>query len=375
MSAFASNEIPPPLFREFTIDPEYLKSMPDELLRVLPLLFGYDNGRQLRICSEVWKKVLADKSNGCPLSRKKYEAIFKLLQDNKAFSNTPDTNTSAGGPSFWPQLEHCHSLRKFDAVLSNRQRFNGLPEDLRLHKLGDFADTGTSSPWYTPACLSIPRTAEAISSVLARLATHTTRVVFIDPYLLDGLRRMRPPTFPENPQWASISRTVQKIQAAKKSNARHPQVEARSLPPLEIHLHSSVWPLVKPNEDIAHIDQQLQHFEHLLKNLSPGAAVSSFIWKDSPDGDRMHDRYFLTDNWGIGSTGGLDCDVKDRPTDQTTTIFRLPCDTFQRLKKSFAGQGTHLNRRLIPLGDLKRWVETKRTRTTTHADLPVVTQP
>jgi hypothetical protein len=363
MSYLESNAVTHPLFREFTIDPRYLKSMPDELLRVLPLLFSYDAGRQLRLSSEAWKEAMADKSNGCPLSQKKYEAIFKLLEDNKALFNTLDTDTPAGGHSFWPQLDLCHNRRRFDAVLSNCQRFHGLPEDLRLLKLGDCADTGTSSPWYTPACLSIPRTAEAISSVLARLATHTTKVVFIDPYLLDGLRKMKPPHFPENPQWASISRTVQKIEAARKANAKHPQVKTLSLRPLEIHLHSSARPLVRHNEDITHIDQQLQHFEQLLKKLSPGAAVSSFIWEHHPKGDRMHDRYFLTDHWGVGSTGGLDCDAypsECRQTYETTTIFRLPCDTFQHLKKTFAGPDTRLNKLLIPRGELKRWAETER---------------
>lgn len=361
MSALESNEVTQPLFREFTIDPRYLKSMPDELLRVLPLLFSYDAGRQLRLSREVWNEAMADKSNGCPLSQKKYEAIFKLLQDNKALFNTLDTDTPAGGHSFWPQLDHCHNRRRFDAVLSSFQRFHGLPEDLRLLKLEDCADAATSSPWYTPACLSIPRTAEAISSVLARLATHTTRVVFIDPYLLDGLRKMKPLRFPENPQWASISRTVQKIEVARKSNVRHPQAEAQSLRPLEIQLHSSASPLVNHDKDISHIDQQLQHFEQMLKTLSPGAAVSSFIWEHPPDGERMHDRYFLTDHWGVGSTFGLDCE-RYCQTRQKTTLFRLPREIFGHLEENFVRPDTRLNDLLIPRGDLKRWIETERPK-------------
>ncbi|MFM8475039.1 MAG: hypothetical protein ACKOEO_04495 [Planctomycetaceae bacterium] len=365
MSALQSNEVTQPLFREFTIDPGYLKSMPDELLRVLPLLFGYDAGRQLRLSREVWDEAMADKSNGCALSQKKYLAIFKLLQDNKALFNTLDTDTPAGGQSFWPQLDLCHNRRRFDAVLSNRQRFHGLPEDLRLLKLGDCADTGTSSPWYTPACLSIPRTAEEISSVLAPLATHTTKVVFIDPYLLYQLRETQTSDSQVPDQWKSISRTVEKIEATRKSQAT-----------LEIQLHSSIHPFLdrKKNitqaehiiqsESIKHIDEQLRHFEQQLKKLSPSAIVSSFIWKGRPDEDRMHDRYFLTDHWGVGSTGGLDCDApQGRNTKQKTTIFRLPGDIFQALKTTFPPS----DKLLIPRGELRRWIENKRRKSNSES--------
>jgi hypothetical protein len=51
-------------------------------------------------------------------------------------------------------------------------------------------------------------------------------VVFIDPYLLDGLRKMKPPHFPENPQWASISRTVQKIEGKREASAGQNPVSA-----------------------------------------------------------------------------------------------------------------------------------------------------
>jgi len=358
MSAAAANAVTQPFIREFTIDPEYLKSIPDPLLRILPLLFGYDVGRLLRVSSDVWKAALAANANGCPHHTKKCEAIYKLLQDAGAFGYTHDTVNPAGDQHFWSQLDDCHNRRRFDAVLSNRPPFHGLPEDLRLLKLEDCASSGPNGPWHTPACLTIPRSAEAISSVLAPLATNATKVVFIDPYLLDGLRKMKPPHFPENPQWASISGTVKKIEAARKSNSKHPQVEAQSLRPLEIHLHSSVSPLVKHDQDISHIDQQLQHFEQQLKNLSPGAIVSSFIWKHHSRGDRMHDRYFLTDHWGVGSTGGLDCDVTRSASCQTTTIFRLSLHTFKRVKEDFAGLHTH--QKLIPNGDLKRWIETER---------------
>lgn len=173
---------------------------------------------------------------------------------------------------------------------------------------GDFALaadalTETSSPRWSPRHASTLRQVHDVSQALSPILRSCTEARFIDPYFDASIRDFSEP-------FASFLALLQ-----QRRDPERIKIEVHTAPRAD-----GAW---KKPADVAQekIRDCRTAFAPLLK---PGVSLRVFVWSEGvPGGDKLHNRYILTNQGGVAVQSGLDRSHPSSPhTDDLTLLSR-----------------------------------------------------
>lgn len=183
-----------------------------------------------------------------------------------------------------------HDRFPFHAVLARANSTNH-PSTLVAEGLGE-----ATPLWATPRGMTIARTAGDMAAAVATMLRIAEIIIFVDPYFRPGRIESRRP--------------LEKFLRAV-VNARPLEVPAR------IEVHTS---LVEDRSGTREFFED-QCRRNLPRYLPEGVRLVLLRLRERPGGERLHNRYILTDLGGLVFGAGLD-DGADGETDDVTLMDR-----------------------------------------------------
>ena len=237
-----------------------------------------------------WKRDVNQKANNLekkPLDKTRLADMLKVLS-NKRLART-DSQYSMG-KSWVRNATDEHTRRPFHAILASE-----IPDDSEQIIRGVLDEVLSHKYWQCLSSKSCNRTSEEIVEAVQSLLHVCKRVLFIDPHF--GLER------------PGYRATFEKFINAL--------VTDRPSLPSQIEIHC----LAKAEYSffVEKCDEWMSKW--VPRNLR----VRFFRWKQKQDGERLHDRFILTDLGGVEVSGGLDAGK----VGETTNIFLLSRDQYE----------------------------------------------
>jgi len=305
------------MYQEYAIDPTTICRSFDRFKLIWNGL-GYSEGRLLSRFPTKWQRKLLKSETYLSLSDGQRSKVREILT-REEFSQQ---KIIASGRSFKPETptwlgdaERVDTGKPVHAILSE--------ENPREHcSVACYNNIGEEGDcWSTPTPWQIKRCHTDIAKASGPLLKVSREILFIEPYFQFKTRFTRP-----------LKRMLETV------NDYEPRITR-----IEIHL--------KEGNPPDGFDTFLDGFEHDLRNKLQDCCtrpcdvlldkLEFFIW-DSPDDNRMHPRYILTDVSGLGFENGLDED----PTGGTfTDVSRIAGVSKERRWAEF--QTTSATRTLI----------------------------
>jgi hypothetical protein len=264
---------------EYALEPTLLNNWKD--FRYFTEKFGVSRGRMIARYPKRWKRLVYESLANCgEIERKRIEEGLSRLDDrllSRQYEWNPQhdwlTNTEA---------EHHH--RPFHAILA---RANPNQRDFVLE--GDSVDE-THPLWNVGITRVISRTAREMGACVAVLLGVSKEIMFIDPYFRPQELRHR------RPLEAFLSAVLDK---------RYGMLPAR----VEIHTGDSLG-----------YEYFKTECEQRLPSIVPeGIQVHIVRWREKDGGEKLHNRYILTDIGGVSFGVGLD-DGAAGETDEVTLL-------------------------------------------------------
>ena len=266
------------MFKEYALDPALLTNWKD--FRYFTEKMGAEQGRLISRYPKRWKRLVydgLDESIG-ELERKRIEEALRNIND-KLLSRSGDWSNETG---WLENAENEHKRTAFSAILSINNPRNH-PHVL----VGDETYDGVDA-WNAITQLEVEREPEAMAKAIAPLLRYSRELIFVDPYFS-----------PDNARYRSV---LTAFLNAAKDNATGP-LRIRFIRKSK---GSSEW---FTNECMSRLPRLIP------KNLR----LEVFTFDERVNGEKLHDRFILTDRWGVQFSVGLDAGSSG----QTTLITLL----------------------------------------------------
>jgi hypothetical protein len=253
---------------EYAIEPEVVATWGDRFNhRFFIREFGPGQGRLVSRYPKKWaRKVWESFRGGSDLERKRLEELLVRVQETMVKRKDfvwKDGETWLGNAL----LEHAR--HPFRAVLAMNNPANR-PEIL----VEDGLAVSPCQHWDTPHGVTVNRKAPDISDAVKRMLNCCRWVKFIDPYLVQGKRGHKESLL-----------AFFKILGAERPVG----------PPEAIEMHAS--------GEGATTD----YLEDFYQKITPvGLEVTLYRWQERANGQKLHNRYILTDLGGVSFQHGLD---------------------------------------------------------------------
>jgi hypothetical protein len=264
---------------EYALEPALLNNWKD--FRYFTEKFGVSRGRMISRYPRRWKQLVYESLSNCgEIERKRIEEGLSRLDDRllarqNAWNPQHDWLTNA---------EAEHLQRPFHAILA---KTNPNLRDFVLE--GDSVDE-THPLWNVGITLVISRTAPEMGACVALLLRVSNEIMFIDPYFRPHELRHR------RPLEAFLSAALEN---------RYGMLPTR----IEIHTGDSLG-----------YEYFRTECEQRLPSIVPeGIQVHIVRWREKDGGEKLHNRYILTDIGGVSFGVGLD-DGADGETDEVTLL-------------------------------------------------------
>jgi hypothetical protein len=290
---------------DYAVDPALFGTWQD--LRLWYDKFGMDQGRLISDYPKDWERAVwaGAKDNVRRLSTREqlyYAERLKELRDG-ALVKRPD--------AAWDQrlgwltnAQREHARRAFHAVLIK----GGHPGNESIWQ-GDRVLDDPPPRFRARGGLPVPRTPDEFARVLAPLLRMSSQIVFVDRYLTLHL--------PDSRRRYAIVEAVMRLLAKERNR----------LPGLtfEIQTEFRGVPRDLPLPDKA---QSQDHLSAIFGRMLPrGSQAELYRLLSLPDGDRIHNRYVLTEVGGVIFGKGLDVGDGESETDD---LNRLSPEQYKR---------------------------------------------
>jgi hypothetical protein len=264
---------------EYALEPVLLNNWKD--FRCFTEKFGVSRGRMIARYPKRWKRLVYESLANCgEIERKRIEEGLNRLYDRLLARHcewNPQLDWLANA-----EAEHLH--RPFHAILAKTN-----PNQRNFVLEGDSVDE-THPLWNIGITRVISRTAREMGACVALLLRVSKEIMFIDPYFRPQELRHR------RPLEAFLSAVLEK---------RYGMLPTR----IEIHTGDSLG-----------YDYFKAEGEQRLPSLIPeGIQVHIVRWREKDGGEKLHNRYILTDIGGVSFGVGLD-DGADGETDEVTLL-------------------------------------------------------
>ncbi len=290
---------------EYALEPELVASWHERIRgRFFIDNFGSGTGRVVSRYPKNWKKQVwdaFDKTFDGTLSEKeKARGRIEELIKQFAIPMTRRSGLPDDGPHWLANAESEHARKPFHAILAHdnpRQNANVMIENDVLDRKAE--------RWDAPGTMIVRRTAEKMAKCVAPMLRCATRILFIDPYFRATEERFRKPL-------AAFLRNVDT------RNSR-----------ITVELHTSASYSNAPTWDFFR-----QECEDKLPSILPEEmTLAVYRWKERDGGEKLHNRYILTDIGGVSFAVGLD----EGDPGMTDDVSRLASDPYAKRWEHYAG--------------------------------------
>ena len=274
------------MIHEFALEPELVATWGDRNnFRYFITKFGLSEGRLISRYPKKWKKMVWDAFHVADdMERKRMEElIIRIAEKMIVRSNYLWDQTK----SWFDNADEEHQRHSFRAILARQN-----PHHRDYVLVGEELGQVEQDLWNVKAGISVKRIASEMSSAVSDMLSNCSMAIFIDPHFgPENLRHRRP---------------LEEFLAAI-LNKRGGQLPSR----IEVHASN---------------DRDAVFFENTCKGKLPeliplGLKVKFIQWKRKPDGEKLHNRYILTDVGGVAFQVGLD-EGDEQETDDISLLNR-----------------------------------------------------
>ena len=289
------------MIREYALEPELVATWgSQQQYRYFLREFGIAQGRLVSRFPKRWARKVWDAFGGKnDLEKKRLEELLIHLQSTmvKREGTAWDDNQTA----WLDNAVREHTRYPFQAILA-RDNPGNRPEILVEENL----NRSTCPQWEMPHSRIVPRTAEAMASAVASMLACCRWVRFIDPY----------------------------ISSCKKQHLRSMEAFFKIL--------VDKRPVGPANQIEVHTKAEGASRDYLLKfyrQIAPaGLQITMYLWRERANGQRLHNRYILTDLGGVSFQHGLDCG-RDGETDDLARLdsdqYSIRCEQYRPETQAF----------------------------------------
>ena len=265
--------------------------------------FGIGRGRLVARYPKRWQRLVWQASRGnTELARKRLEELLAGLSDCMVKRSCSHFDSKAG--DWFENAMREHERRPFQAILA-QSNLEGHPEVL----IGEDVISEASHPlWAVSRTRTVAREAQAMADAVAPVLRNGSTILFVDPYF--------------NPSRCRYQRTLAAFLRTATTARPGPAPER-----IEI--------LLAAHERTGTDDFFRQKCIKRLKGCAPnGLRIVVRRLAEKADGEKLHNRYILTNLGGIHFGIGLD-DGKEGQTDDLSLLDR---DAYERRWSQYSGE-------------------------------------
>lgn len=285
---------------EYALEPQMVASWGEHSKYCLFIReFSSGQGRLVSRYPKRWARKVWDSFSGSnEIERKRLEELLVRLQGTmiKRKNIVWDENIA------W--LDNAvkeHARHPFSAVMA-RKNITIKPEIIYEDTLETFPCSG----WDNPHSITVNRTAHDMAAAVKQMLLCCRWIKFIDPYI-----------FPAKSHYKQSLRVFMNILAGERQVG----------PPVSLEIHAS------KQDDTADSLRQI-YAEH----IPVGLQVTLFQWQQRPNGQKLHNRYILTDLGGVSFHHGLDTGFEGE-TDDLTRLddnqYQFRCGQYDASTQAF----------------------------------------
>ena len=282
------------MIHEYALEPELVATWTDpSICRSFKENFGLGQGRVVSQYPEHWKHLVRDASRGNndlaqnDLAQKRLVELLVHLSEQMV--RRSDAQWDGKSKSWLENAECEHKRRPFHAILARTN-----PKSL-AHVLTE-CEIGDSALWKVEHGRPVKRNAVEMAEVVAPMLECSSDVIFVDPYFRPGRQRWRRPfkAFLERMVRQRPGEMPTRIEVHTSDKVKDTEVKKFFRGECDAKLHKCV-----PEE-----------MKVLVRRL-----------RQKPGGERLHNRYILTDLGGVIFGTGLD-EGDEGATDDITLMDR-----------------------------------------------------
>ena len=289
---------------EYALEPELVASWHDRLLgRFFVEHFGFGTGRVVSRYPKKWRKLVWEAFQAVfgaaagEIERKRVEELLARL--TAAEVRRPGCVWD-DACAWLENAERENERRPFHAILS-RGNPRGQPNVVRA----DDILTGTPEIWLAPGSIVVERTAASMANCVASMVRAATQILLVDPHF----RASRPRYRNSLGDYLGLVRI--------------------GVPQVTVELHAG-----HVADDAPDWDTFRRECERHLPSLVPaGLTLIVRRWTNRAGGERLHNRYVLTDIGGVQFGVGLD----EGDPGTTDDVSRLHTKAYRRRMDDYAG--------------------------------------
>ena len=261
------------MFKEYALDPKLLKNWKD--FRYFTEKMGATQGRLISKYPKRWKRLVYDAlGEGVgEVERSKIEEALRRI-DDKLLSRGGGWDSELG---WLENAEIEHKRTPFSAILGV-----GNPRNLPEVLVGDEIHDGIDQ-WRAVCQADIERQPAAMAAAVAPLLRGSKEIIFVDPYFNPG-----------NPRFTST--LVAFLQVAHENKAVLPRV------------------LVFRKAKGSFEPFTAECFRRLSRHIPKWWRLELITLEEKVGGEKLHDRFLLTDRWGVQFSVGLDAGLLGQRT-------------------------------------------------------------
>lgn len=285
---------------EYALEPEMVASWGSLHKRFFSREFGLGQGRVVSRYPKSWSKMVWDSfAGGSDMDKKRLEELLVRVNDTMVKRKESCWDNSMNG---W--LENAlveHDRYPFKAILARNNPANR-PQIICEDELA----AASCPQWDTPHGIVVNRKAPEMAAAIEMMLARCRWVKFIDPYFSQTKKGHK----------QSLSVFLDLLKRARAVGS--PEI---------IEMHSS--------GNGATADFLNNFYE---KIIPAGLQVTLFQWQEKPGGQKLHNRYILTDLGGVVFNHGLDTGA-DGETDDINRLdrdqYELRCSQYNSSSKVF----------------------------------------
>ena len=195
--------------------------------------------------------------------------------------------------------ENEHSRKPFHAILAHNNPRNNtivVPESEVMED--------TAERWDAPGTMTVPRTAEEMANCIAPMLRCATKIRFVDPNFRANRERFRKP----------LAAFLQSVDTQTSEIA------------FELH--------TEDRKDTPSWEEFQKECKDKLHSIIPeGQTLTVYRWKEREGGEKLHNRYILSDIGGVSFLIGLD--EGDPGNNETDDVARLSANTYNQRWKDY----------------------------------------
>lgn len=300
----------PGLFYEYAItpdvfDPSFLTGDGAHLVTLIQVLRGIlDNGVISDLNESGWSEEVARRLKGefSQMSKTDLMTLLNVLKNRNRLVWHPKTRDNPSDELEWLELaREAHGRAPLDAIMLTPELLgrSGMDDEL----LVDASGALNSLAWFARRkSKTIKKQEEGYRCLLSKILRHAKRLYLIDPYFR-----------PDQCRWTDTIKICASLMG---------QRGFEPLPgTIEIHTgaawnRSSSDRRTRQEEEKKGKEWKKWLTEEFAPNYAHNLSVS--MWKNRQNGERLHDRFLITDQVGFSIPGGLECLRPQRTPSETT---------------------------------------------------------